>query len=74
MHVETDLLDSICDVGLGEGEILKSVNKVAIGSWVIGRDTVAKDLDLRVHCPPGSHMACSPAWQCAPGYFGCTNC
>lgn len=49
MHVKTDLLDMIHNVRLGEGEILKSIAKVVVGSVVTDRGIVAIDLGLRVH-------------------------
>lgn len=49
MFVEIDLLNSICDVGPNEGEILNSVGKTSIGSDVGDRGIVVEDLGLRVH-------------------------
>jgi hypothetical protein len=49
MNVETDLLDNMHDVGPGEGEILKSVDKVAVDSGVTHRSTVTRELGMRVH-------------------------
>lgn len=72
MHVETDLLDSICDVGLGEGEILKSVNKTAVGRMVIDRGIITKDLGLRVRLCR-TWLAVQHVNAPSPRYPGCTS-
>lgn len=48
MHVKTDLLDWICDVGLGEGDVLKGTYRALVGSGVDDRGTIIRDLGLRV--------------------------
>jgi hypothetical protein len=40
MHEETDLLNNICNIWPGEGEILKSTCKAAIMSDVLNRRTI----------------------------------
>jgi hypothetical protein len=49
MHVKIDLLDMIHNIMLGEGEILKSIAKVVVGSVVTNRGIVTIDLGLHVH-------------------------
>lgn len=46
MHVETDTLDSIRNVGPGEGEILKSTSKTVVDNGVVDRGTITGDLGL----------------------------
>jgi hypothetical protein len=48
MHVKTDLLDCIWDVGLGEGDALKGTYRAPVGSGVDDRGTIIRDLGLRV--------------------------
>jgi hypothetical protein len=49
VHVEIDMLDDICNVGPGEGEILKSADKALVGSEVGDMGTINRELYLRVH-------------------------
>lgn len=50
MHVETDTLDSIRNVGPGEGEILKSTGKTVVDNGVVDR---APSLETLACVPTG---------------------
>jgi hypothetical protein len=50
MHVETDTLDSIRNVGPGEGEILKSTGKTVVDNGVVDR---APSLETLACIPTG---------------------
>jgi hypothetical protein len=49
MHVDTNLVDNIHDVGPGGSEIPKSVSKTTIDSGVADRGIIVGDLGLHVH-------------------------
>ena len=39
MHVQANLLNGVCNVRLGEGQILESTHKTAVGSRISNRNT-----------------------------------
>jgi hypothetical protein len=50
MHVETNLLDGVGDIGVGERQILEGPSEAPEVSWISNRrPRLSKDLGMRVH-------------------------
>jgi hypothetical protein len=50
IHVETDLLDGIGDVGVGEHQVLEGPSKTLVQSWISnGRPRLGSDLGICVY-------------------------
>lgn len=48
MHIKANLVNDICDVRPGEGEVLKSISKAPIGGGVNDRSAIARVLGLHL--------------------------
>jgi hypothetical protein len=50
MHVEADLLDDVCDIGVGERQVLEGPDEATEVSWISNRKSgLSGGLGMLVH-------------------------
>jgi hypothetical protein len=49
MHIQADLLNDICYIWMGEGEILQSTNNTAVLCGVGHRSTISRQLGVSIN-------------------------
>ena len=49
MHIQTDMLNNVYDIWMGEGEILQSTNNTVIVCGVGHQSTIGRQLGVCIH-------------------------
>lgn len=49
IHIEANLSNNICDVGSGEGEILKSTSEATVDGGVTNRSAISRELGMCIY-------------------------